>query len=74
MITGAIDPQKVDIDFIKKRAEEVGKTNLQWNVYQAVLDWCKEYEQAGLTPVVYTDIMMQSTMVTSQEHIDGKLH
>lgn len=69
-----IQPQEVDIEFVRQRAEQIGKTNKQWNVYSAVADWHDQLEKMGLTPIILVDPVSQGTMVTSKEHLSKKFH
>jgi len=59
---------------VKEKAEEMGKTNTQYNIYAAALKMAKDYENLGLTPEIYYDPLSQKIMVTSTEYVNNRFH
>jgi len=68
------DPVLVDIEAVKAKADAVGKTEATWNVYQIIVDYHETFIREGLTPVIMMNPLDGSLAVTSEEHINYKLH
>lgn len=70
----SMSPVQIDLDMIRERAKLIGKTNQQWNMHAAVIKWCDQLEEMGLTPIVLSDPLTRGTMVTSEQHLSHKFH
>ena len=69
-----LEPQEVELSEIRQYAERIGKTNKYHNIYAAAVKLAEDYEELGLTPVVYQDRLSGGLLVTSEEYINHKFH
>jgi hypothetical protein len=59
---------------IVELAEEIGKTNLRFNNYNALLKIAETYEQEGLNPQFYLNLFTGEFLVTSVEYMEKRFN
>lgn len=69
-----IAPVRIDIDYVRQKAAEIGKTDLQWNFYQSAVTMYDLMVKEGLDPVILTDPVSRSTYITSEQYLTKKMH
>lgn len=65
---------RIDHESVKELADEIGKSNVVYNKWQALLNTCAKFEEHGLQPqiVYYTDFDVY--FVTTEYMLEGKLN
>lgn len=65
---------EIKLEQLEKFAADVGKTNITWNKYAAILKQCDIIRSEGLDPIVFSDITGTQIIISSRQYQQGKFH